>query len=88
MGMNVAIPSQLEEFIRHQVQSGRYGNASEVVRDGLRLLQERELSRVGKLNELKALIQAGIDSGLAGDLDIAALKQKARQKQAATRGRR
>ena len=37
MGMNVAIPSQLEEFIRHQVQSGRYGNASEVVRDGLRL---------------------------------------------------
>ena len=70
------------------MQSGRYGNASEVVRDGLRLLQERELSRVGKLNELKALIQAGIDSGLAGDLDIAALKLKARQKQTATRGRR
>ena len=88
MGMNVAIPSQLEEFIRLQVQSGRYGNASEVVRDGLRLLQERELSRMGKLNELKAMIQAGIDSGLAGDLDIAALKQKARQKQGTLRDRR
>lgn len=88
MGMNVAIPSQLEEFIRHQVQSGRYGNASEVVRDGLRLLQERELSRMGKLNELKALIQAGIDSGLAGNLDIAALKQKARRKQGSPRDRR
>ena len=87
MGMNVAIPPQLEEFIRHQVQSGRYGNASEVVRDGLRLLQDRELARVGKLSELKALIQAGIDSGLAGELDIAALKQKARRKQVSTRGR-
>ncbi len=86
MGMNVAIPTQLEEFIRHQVQSGRYGNASEVVRDGLRLLQERELTRIGKLGELRALIQAGIDSGLAGDFDVAVLKRKARARQAAARG--
>ena len=88
MGMNVAIAPQLEEFIRDQVQSGRYGNASEVVRDGLRLLQDRELSRIGKLSELKALIQAGIDSGLAGDFNVTALKQTARRQQARTRGQR
>ncbi len=88
MGMSVAIPQQLEDFIRHQVESGRYGNASEVVRDGLRMLQEREVARVGKLNELRALIQAGIDSGIAGDLNLTALKQKARRKQAAQRDSR
>ncbi len=79
MGMNVAIPRQLEEFIHEQVRSGRYGDADAVVRDGLRLLQQREQSRVERLDELKALVQAGIDSGVATEFDLAALKQKARK---------
>ncbi len=79
MGMSVAIPRQLEEFIHEQVRSGRYGDADAVVRDGLRLLQQREQSRVERLDELKALVQAGIDSGVAAEFDLAALKQKARK---------
>jgi putative addiction module CopG family antidote len=40
--MNVALTSHFENFIRHLIQSGRYNNASEVVRAGLRELQEKE----------------------------------------------
>lgn len=39
---NVSLTAELNAFIRAQVASGRYQNASEVVRSGLRLLQERE----------------------------------------------
>lgn len=85
MGMNVAIPQQLEEFIHEQVRSGRYGDADAVVRDGLRLLQERTRSRVERLDELKSLVQAGLDSGVAEEFDLAALKQKARKERVARR---
>ncbi len=37
--MNISLPSELVRFIREQVQGGQYSSASEVIRDGLRLLQ-------------------------------------------------
>ncbi|MQX38534.1 type II toxin-antitoxin system ParD family antitoxin [Roseospira navarrensis] len=40
--MNVSLTPQLEEFVRRKVASGLYNNASEVVREGLRLMIERE----------------------------------------------
>ena len=48
---NVALGHHYEEFIRKQLESGRYGNASEVVRAGLRLLEDYEGSRTKWLNE-------------------------------------
>ncbi len=45
MSTNVHLTPQLEEFARSLVESGRYNNVSEVMRDGLRLLQEREERR-------------------------------------------
>lgn len=61
MGKNtsVAIGDHFTEFLARQVKSGRYGSASEVVRAGLRLLEERE----AKLEELRALIAEGEASG-------------------------
>jgi putative addiction module CopG family antidote len=44
MSMNVSITDSLEEFVQAQVKSGMYASASEVVRSGLRLLREREIS--------------------------------------------
>jgi antitoxin ParD1/3/4 len=46
--MNISLTEQLEKFVSEQVESGAYQSASEVVRDGLRLLAERR-----KIEELK-----------------------------------
>jgi antitoxin ParD1/3/4 len=57
-----------------------YYSASEVVREGLRLLQERDQLQQSRLHELRQDIQAGLDSGDATPLDIQAVKAKARQR--------
>ena len=63
-----------EDFIRSMTADGRYGSASEVVRDSLRLLEERELV----LREIRDALEAGERSGDAGLLDMNAIKRKAR----------
>ena len=65
----VALPSSyvigehFEKFIKGQLQQGRYASASEVIRDGLRALEDREKLRALKLEALRADIQQGINSG-------------------------
>lgn len=57
--MNVSLTPELEIFAKSLVKTGRYNSASEVVRDSLRLLEEKE-ARTIKLGQL---IRQGIDSG-------------------------
>ena len=52
---NISLTKHFDQFVQRQISSGRYGNASEVVREGLRLLEEQEQMRAAKL---KALGQA------------------------------
>ncbi len=59
-----AINEHFEQFIRNQVESGRFSNASEVVQAGLRLLEEQEMLRQKRLEELRQLIENGAQSGL------------------------
>lgn len=63
MPTSVALGSHFEEFVKSQVASGRYNNASEVVREGLRLLQDYEEVRRIKLDRLRADIREGLNSG-------------------------
>jgi len=59
--MNVSLSPELEEFITTRVASGRYRSASEVIGDGLRLLEEREAARMAALWELRQKIGVGLD---------------------------
>ena len=63
MPTNYVIGEHFEAFIKEQIQQGRYASASEVVRDGLRALEDREKLRVVKLEALRTEIQRGADSG-------------------------
>src|SRR2546429_9763379 len=60
--MNVSIGERWEQFVDQAVKAGRYGSASEVVREGLRLVEERE----AKLTALRAIIDASIAAGGEG----------------------
>ncbi len=59
--MNVSLGTRWEEFISVYVQSGRYLSASEVVREGLRLLQEQEQIRQLRLEQLRKEVGKGLD---------------------------
>ncbi len=63
MPTSVALGSHFEEFVKTQLASGRYNNVSEVVRDGLRLLEDKEDLRRIKLERLRSDIREGLDSG-------------------------
>ena len=63
---SITLGDHFDSFIVGQVQSGRYGSASEVIRSALRLLETEET----KINTLRQLLAEGEDSGIADyDLD-------------------
>ena len=62
---SVALGQHFEEFIQASIASGRYNNASEVVRSGLRLLEDRER----KMAALRSAIEEGLNSGIVEDFD-------------------
>jgi antitoxin ParD1/3/4 len=62
---SISIGEYFDEFIQSRISSGRYKNVSEVVRAGLRLLEEEE----NKIIALRTAIQEGIESGIANDFN-------------------
>ena len=62
---SITLGNHFEDFIQNRISAGRYKNASEVIRAGLRLLEEEE----DKVTALRQAIQAGIDSGIAEDFE-------------------
>jgi antitoxin ParD1/3/4 len=70
--MNVFLTPELERFVTQKVESGQYQSASDVIRDGLRLLVERDELHQKKLDELRREIAIGIsesDQGKVGPLN-------------------
>jgi antitoxin ParD1/3/4 len=70
MATSYSIGKHFEELIDNLVESGRYATASEVMREGLRLVEEREERRKAKLEALRAEIQKGFDSGPMEEVDL------------------
>ena len=58
---NVNLGERFEAFIQEQIREGRYQNASEVVRAGLRMLEDHEAERKQHFERLKAEINAAFD---------------------------
>ena len=64
---SISLGSHFNEFVQGSITTGRYNNASEVIRAGLRLLEEEE----NKVIALKEAIREGLESGIAYDFNSA-----------------
>ncbi|WP_335966579.1 type II toxin-antitoxin system ParD family antitoxin [Galbibacter sp. PAP.153] len=62
---SISLGTYFDQFVQTQVSAGRYKNVSEVIRAGLRLLEDEE----SKSTALRNAIQEGIDSGIAHDFN-------------------
>ena len=89
--MNVSLTPELERFVRDKVESGKYNSASELVRESLRLLDERDQMYQIKLERLRADIQVGlddIDAGRVVPFDAADIIKRGRERLAARKADR
>lgn len=81
MSLNISLPSELENRIKQQVDSGAYSSASEIVREALLLFEAYQNIQSAKLSSLKSDIMLGlsdINAGRVEELDIERLKQQGR----------
>jgi antitoxin ParD1/3/4 len=79
---NVSLTEELNRYVEQRVKSGHYDNASEVIRDALRALQQSEAEDQAKVEALRTAIQEGFDSGVyEGDV-IAEMRALIRQRAA------
>jgi antitoxin ParD1/3/4 len=83
--MNISLTPELEKFVQEQVSGGMYYSASEVVRQGLRMLKEQESLKSMRLEELKKEIDIGITQAdqerfVDGETTFNNIKEKSRQR--------
>jgi antitoxin ParD1/3/4 len=81
--INVNLTPYLKQFVEGKIESGRYNNVSEVIREALRLMEERDQVRAAKLRDLRAAIDEGENSGDAVPLDMERIIKEAQQERAA-----
>ena len=65
----------MKDWVQAQIDEGKYASSGDYMRDSIRKAQQEK----NKFTALQTAISAGIESGLAGELDIISIKQKARQ---------
>ncbi|MFZ3211946.1 MAG: type II toxin-antitoxin system ParD family antitoxin [Terriglobales bacterium] len=88
VSMNVSLTPHLEQFVDKKVRQGTYQTASEVVREGLRLLAERDQRRALELQRLRRDVGVGlgrVENGRVGTLNIKKIKAEGRKRRAARR---
>ena len=83
--LTITVTPELEAFIRERVSSGRFDTASDVVCEGLKLLELREQEREAALDEIRREIEVGLQQARAGQLrDGDAFFAKLRQKRSSS----
>jgi len=83
--MNVSLTPELETLVHAKVLSGRYNSASEVVREALRLLEDRDKARSAQLEEFRSEIDRRLASldrgeGIDGETLFAQIREKSEQR--------
>ncbi len=78
--MNISLTPQLEKIVKDKIASGLYGSASEVMREALRLLDEREQLQALRFQTLREEIRKGLESGPATPLNIKEIKARGRRR--------
>lgn len=79
--MNISLAPRLEALVKDKVASGLHGSASEVAREALRLLEERDRLRSQRLAELRAEIKKGLESGESTPLNMDEIKARGRKRE-------
>lgn len=77
---NINLTPEMDQFVSAKIQSGQYANASEVLRAGLRALDEDEKEDQARLEALRNAVQAGIDSGAADGDVIGRIRARIRRR--------
>jgi antitoxin ParD1/3/4 len=80
MSTNVSLTPELEKYLQKKVQSGGYKSVSEVIREGLRLLKEKDKETEIKLRTLKLEVQKGLESGNSSLLNMDSIKEQGRKR--------
>lgn len=81
--MNINLTPELEKLVHQKVATGLYNSASEVIREALRLMNERDIMRTVKLEALRKEISMGLtqaDNGELAPLDIEQVKREGRKR--------
>jgi antitoxin ParD1/3/4 len=83
--MNVSLTPELEQLVSEKVASGMYQSASEVIREALRLLKERDEIREHRLAELRKEVSVGLDQlrrgeGIPGEQVYEELRQRSQER--------
>lgn len=79
--MNVSLTAELENYVKAKVATGMYSSASEVMREALRLMEERDAIQMMRLEALRQDINKGLDSleqRQSKPLDMEKIKAKGR----------
>ena len=81
--MNISLTPQLEKLVQERVKSGRYTSASEVIREALRLMEEKDRLLGAKLEQLRQDISEGVESGAGAAWDPNEIKREGRARRGA-----
>lgn len=84
---NINLTPEMDRFVDAKIRGGQYANASEVLRAGLRALEQHDREDQARLHALRTAVQAGIDSGVAKGDPIARVRARI-QKRSEVTGRR
>lgn len=77
---SISLSDQHRRMVDDLVSAGRFQGVSEVVREGLRLLEDQEARRRRALDEIERVVREGIESGPAGELDLDAVIAEAERR--------